>query len=420
MDDAVDPGTQQRIDDHGMARDRRAARMVIGGHSLKHVYQNGFYVILPEVYTALSLSPIAAGTIETVRRIAGGVVSLGAGFALDRYPRWRVATIYLSVVAMGIGYMLAGAVPTYSGILVAVFIAAGASALWHPAALSVLSGAYAEQRGLMMSLHRSTGSMGDFLGPLVVGGLLVTMSWQNILFGTLPLALVVACGLWLIVRRAPSWRPDAMVHTAGRTVRKQFTSLGRIVRSRTIVLLLLVGGVNGLAQGGLLLWLGLYLSETQDMGSVGVGIHVALLTGLGIVAGPVFGHISDRVGRKPVIVGVIAAKAGIAVLLAMVGGGLLFSVLIAALGTVLFSVNSLVQASALDFADGQQLEGSMVGLLWGSNAAFVGLSPLLVGFLVQTIGFGVLFWYVAAVSALALIAALTLPASLSPTAELPG
>jgi MFS family permease len=391
--------------------DKLAAGSVIGAHSLQHAYQQGFYVILPELYVSLGLTPVAAGALETVRRVTGGVASMGGGFLLDRYQDKRILVLYLSLITMGLGYVLVGLAPTYVVILAAVALAGAASSIWHPAALGLLSQTFPRQRGLVISLHRSSGSVGDVVGPLLAGGLLLVVAWQVLLFGALPLALLFALALWVMLRKAPTWSALRAKGAEPRPMGDQLRALKAVLRSRSLLMLLLVAGLNGLGQGGLLLWLGLYLRETQDMGSVGIGIHIALLTGFGIVAGPMIGMASDRVGRKSVIIGVLATKSGIAAMMAITGSGLLFSVFVAMIGAVMFGVNSLVQASALDIADGRQLEGSMIGLLWGSNALFVGASPLIVGFLIEGVGWGVLFWYVAAVNLLAVLAALALPAA---------
>jgi MFS family permease len=346
-----------------------------------------------------------------VRRVASGMASMGGGFLLDRFQDKRIQVLYASLVMMGFGYLVVGLVPTYSVIVVAAGVATAAGAVWHPAALSLLSQRYPHRRGLLISLHRAAGSVGDFTGPLVAGGLLVVLMWQDVLYGALPIALLFALALWIVLRRAPGWRATAAVRGEPRPLRDQLRALGAIVRDRGLLKLLLVAGLSGLGQGGLLVWLGLYLAETQGMGSVGIGVHIALLTGIGVVTGPLYGSLSDRAGRKPVIVGVLATKATIAALMALAAGGVLFSVLVACMGAVMFGVNSLVQAGALDIAEGHGLEGSTIGLLWGANALFVGASPLLLGFAIEAAGFGVLFWYVAAVNVVATLVALVLPSS---------
>jgi len=144
------------------------------------------------------------------------------------------------------------------------------------------------------------------------------------------------------------------------------------------------------------------------MGSVGIGMHLGLLSAGAIVSGPVLGILSDKLGRNRVIFIILMAKVTLALLLALVGKGLLLTILVGGMGFFLFALNALVQARALDIAEGKRLEGSMVGLLWGNNAAFSGMSPLLIGFLITSLGYGILFWYVAAMNLIAGLVALRL------------
>lgn len=391
-------------------QDRTAARTVIASHSLQHVYGQGFYVILPELYVSLGLSPITAGAIETVRRIASGTASMVGGFLLDRFEHRRVATLFWSLAAMAVGYVLVGLSQTYGTILVAVLLAGAAGSIWHPAAIGLLSRTMPARRGFIVTLHRASGSVGDVVGPVAVGLLLLVVGWRSILIGALPLTLLAAAGLSWTLRRAPSWAALRRASTEVRRSRDQARAIGRLLRSRGLVMLLLVAGVSGIGQGGLMMWLGLYLRETQGMGSVGIGIHVGMLTGVGIVTGPLLGRLSDRIGRKPVIVGVISAKTVLAALMAITGSGLIFSALVGLIGAVLFATNGLVQAAALDLADREGLEGSMIGLLWGSNALFVGAAPLLLGALIASFGYGLLFWWVAALNLVAAVISVGMPA----------
>ena len=49
---------------------------IIASHSLQHLYGEGFYVVLPVIYTALELTPVTAGFIGTVRQISSGFSSM--------------------------------------------------------------------------------------------------------------------------------------------------------------------------------------------------------------------------------------------------------------------------------------------------------------------------------------------------------
>ena len=393
------------------ARDRVATGGVMGGHALVHVFQTGFYVVLPELYTLFGMTPVTAGAVDAVRRVSSGTASMVGGFVLDRYADMRVPVLYLSLALMGVGYALVGLAPSYPLLLVAVAVAGASASIWHPAAIGLLSTAFPERRGLVVTTHRSTGSIGDVVGPLLVGALLVVVGAQTVLVGSTPIAVGLAVVLWLLLVRAPRWRAFRDLEGERRSFGDQFRAFAPLLRHRGLRLVVVVKLLAGLGQGGLVMWTGLYLAEEAGLGSLGVSVHVALLTGVGIVTGPWIGGLSDRIGRKPIVVAVLATKCVVATGLALLGFGWAFSLLVALLGAVLFSATSLLQVAALDIGDGRNLEGSLVGLMWGVNAVSGGLAPLLIGLLVASAGFGVLFWFVAVANLLATLAALALPAA---------
>ena len=153
----------------------------------------------------------------------------------------------------------------------------------------------------------------------------------------------------------------------GRSLGQQFRDLGGLFRNRGLVSLIVVSGVRGMGDRGLLLFLPIYLAEELNMGSFMQGVHLSLLTAAAIVCGPLIGVLSDRIGRKPVMVGVMAVSAVLASLMIVGNSGAALIVLVALLGTVMFSINSLVQAAAMDLGEGKRLEGSLIGLLWGQQ-----------------------------------------------------
>ena len=387
-------------------RDHVAAGAVIASHSLQHAYGHAFFVILPVIYSSLGLSPIAVGLLGTARMVAGGAAVMVGGVLVDRLQHRRLLILYISLITMGLSYLLVGLAPTYGLILGALVLASLSGSIWHPTARGLLSQIYPRRRGFVISLDRSVGSIGDTVGPLAAGGLLLVVAWQRIFLGALPIALAFALLIWILLRRAYTWQElGARRRAESRPLKEQFQSLRELFRSngKALLTLLLVAGLSGLGQGGLILWIPLYLQETQGMGPVGIGAHLALLTAAGIATGPLLGLVSDRVGRIPIILMVLSAKAVLAALMAAFGSGVLLTVLVGAMGAFMFGINPLIQAWALDIADGRKLEGTMLGMLWGNNAVFRGGGPLLVGFVVASLGFGALFWYVAALNTFALV-----------------
>ncbi len=394
-------------------RDHVAAGAVISSHTLQHLYGHAFWVVLPVIYDTLGLTPIAAGLVGTVRNVGSGISSTVGGFLVDRLQHRRLAILYISLVSMGLGYFLVGSAPTYVIILGALALASVAGSVWHPTARGLLSQIYPRRRGFMISVDRSAGAVGDTVGPLAAGALLTYLAWQQIYYAAFPLALLFMVILWMLLRRSEAFQ-EVGARSRGRS--RPFTDQIRDLRGlfrenrRILSLLIIIKAIAGFGQGGLFMWLPLYLQESVGMGPAGIGFHLALLTAVGIATNPAFGYLSDRIGRMPVIVIVLTAKVAIAALIALSGFGLTLTLLVAAMGAFNLVVNPLVQTWALDVAHGRNLEGTTLGVLDGANSIFRGAGPLMTGVVVALWGFESLFWYIAAMSAAALFVVLfTLP-----------
>ena len=265
----------------------------------------------------------------------------------------------------------------------------------------------------MLTVDRSAGALGDTAGPTITGWLLVYLVWQGIFLAAFPLALLFMFILWTLLRRSETFQNvGARSRGQSRPFSEQVRDLRGLFRenSRILSLLILIKAIVGFGQGGLFLWLPLYLQESVGMGPVGLGFHLSLLTAMGIATSPAFGFLSDRIGRMPVIIIVLTAKVAITTLIALSGTGLTLTLLIGAMGAINMVVNPLVQTWALDIAHGRNLEGTTLGVLDGANAIFRGAGPFMTGLVVATWGFESLFWYIAAMSAAALSVVLfTLP-----------
>ena len=75
------------------------------GHAVKHVFNAGTMLILPELKTSLGLTNTGIGTLTTAKGIFGGLITLPAGFISARYAGKWAAVLGLTLVGVG-GSML--------------------------------------------------------------------------------------------------------------------------------------------------------------------------------------------------------------------------------------------------------------------------------------------------------------------------
>jgi MFS family permease len=125
-----------------------------------------------------------------------------------------------------------------------------------------------------------------------------------------------------------------------------------------------VAGLRGMANVAFLPFLALYLGldEELGLGNASLGLHIALLVGVGVFATPLTGYISDRFGRKLVLIPGLIGLSALTALLIPFGEGIGLLIILACLGTFLFSDQPILTVAALDV--GESGSQYAVGLLF--------------------------------------------------------
>jgi len=387
---------------------------IIGAHTMEHIYTRGFIVLLPLIAETMGLSAFMVSAVDASRQVSSGLISVSSGILSDMYQHRRGQMLAIAMLIIGLGYFVVSLVDNlYVLVIIAVMVGNAGSGLWHPPALGLLAQRFPERRGLVISLHRSTGSLGDFIGPIIVGALLAILSWQVVLrYG---MVLILPLFLAIVVFLRNTGNPTGSQSEFWPKLAGQFKITGRSFTGRGMLTVMVVSALRGMGDRALILYLPFYMRETLNFGDLAVGFHVGLLAAMGIVLGPMIGFISDRVSRKRLIVGIMMVSMVLPVTMVAPGTSIALTVSVAIFGLFFFSVNSLTQAIAVDLTQGQRLESTAIGLMWGSNAAFGAISTLMAGVLALYWGFPAALYYSAALLFLGFLVSLTLP-SLRPSA----
>lgn len=412
MAEAVEPRATLVTEERPRTKDSLMAASVIGAHSLEHMYGRAFYVAIPAIYTEFALANWQAGLMDGVRSISSGLTSMGSGFFTDIFQHRRTQILAISMVLVGIGYLGVAVSQTYGLILAALLLPSAGAALWHPPALGWLAQRFPQHRGLLVSLHRSAGNLGDAIAPLIVGALLGVLTWRWIIGGGTPILLLLAILILVLLGNVSGARPQET--SFGRNTKAQLRSLGEALKGGkmgSIVPIFVVSAVHGMGDRALLWMIPVYLSQDLGKSHFEVGYHVALLSALGIVAGPLFGALSDRIGRKPIIVFIMVLATILPLTMVLSGGGIGMTLSVAAFGLFAFSVNSLSQAAAIDMAGGRRLEGTFIGLMWGFNAFFGAATAVGAGVLADMAGREASFYLASSLFFVGLLTSLIMPAT---------
>jgi len=383
-----------------------AAFLVASGHGATHWIMATFYVLVPYIREDLGLSYTEAGGFASVFFAASFAANAGSGPLVDITGR-RVTLQALSLVVGGLAFMTMGLAEGVWLIVAMLVIIGCTNNLWHPAAISYLSNRFPGNRGYVLSIHTLGASFGDTLGPLTAGVLLVVLSWQAT--ASVIALPVFAVALWLFLalgegtsRRTEKAPPQGM---------KGSDYLGgilRLIRDGAIIGVCLMAAFRSMAQNGLFLFLPLLMKDVMGFGPVLLGVALTAMQIGGMFSGPVAGVLSDRIGRRPVLLAGMASTTAVVALVPLVDRATPFIGLLVVLGIALFAVRPVIHSLSLDLAP-REMGGSVISLLFGTQSGFSTITPLLGGLIADTWGLAAVFYVLAGFMVVSTLIVLLLP-----------
>jgi MFS family permease len=127
-----------------------------------------------------------------------------------------------------------------------------------------------------------------------------------------------------------------------------------------------------------------------------------LLIAIGLIAKPAMGYVSDRFGRKTILVSGLVWSCALCLLLVPYNQGIALTIGIALLGLFLYPDQPILTATVLDIVD-QDVASTALGMVRFTGFVLSGLSPLIAASLYETIGVNATLYYIAALFGLAAV-----------------
>ena len=383
------------------------------GHALTHWYPSTFYLLLPLIGQELGLSYGEIGSILTCQYAAGAIANIPGGLFVDSVGR-KELLMAVALFWIGFPYLVMGFSHHYWMMLACATAVGIGNNLWHPTAIPWLAQRFPERKGLVMSVHGMGGNVGDAFAPLVVGALLQTLSWRNVvLINVLP-GIAMSAFILIYVGRVSS--ADAQAGAAERkptrmTGAQRLRALTGLLGDRAFVTLAVGSCFRSMTQSALLTFLPLYLWRVMDYSKLSIGACMFALQAAGCVAAPIAGHLSDSIGRRQIIMSSMAMTGVIILCMIFPGGTPWFVLLVALLGFFLFAVRSVLQAWLLD-ATPHHMGGSAIGALFSTQALGAALGPVSAGIFADHFGIMAAFYFMAGTIVMANLMVFFTPAGL--------
>ena len=387
--------------------DRANAGMwaIAAGHAMTHAYSAAFYLLLPFLARDLGLTYSQVGLIISMRQLVSTAVNLPAGVIVDTLGR-RGLLMGLSLAWAAVPYLVVGLTSSYTVILVAVSLVGIGGFLWHPAAITAISEMYPTRRGYGLALHELGANLGEALTPLAAGLLLVALNWRSVLLLIVALGLLLTLSVVGMMYRRHGWRVAPSVRSP--SVRDYAKGLGVLVRNARLLVLTLVSGVRAMTQLGLSTFLPLYLSNELHVPAPLLGLYLAVVQASGMIATPIAGTLSDRLGPKRVATAGMLTTSVVVFGFAALHLGAAFVAGLALLGFFVYSMRPAIFRWAIGMVP-RQYEGAAVGLLFTSQALLPAAMPIIGGFLADRYGLLSVFYMIAGTVLVANLALLFVP-----------
>lgn len=388
-------------------REQWPAWLVGLGHGGTHWILGTFYLLLPYIKQDLGLSYAAAGALVTVIHVSAFTANFASGAAVDVTGK-RVLLQVMALMGGALALFLCGWAEGMWLLLPMVMVIGATNNLWHPAAISYLSRRYPRNRGYALSLHTLGASVGDAIAPLVIGTMLVAMTWQQTAtIGALPIiVLAVLIGLALIGRDRDVATADA---SAGRVDRHGYVAgMKQLLKDRGVLGLATMAGFRSLTQSGLLVFIPMYLATVLKVGPFWTGFGLMAMQLGGLIAGPVAGAWSDRIGRRRIVLAGLTATTVVVFGLGLAANEVAFIAGVSILGFMLFAVRPVIHSWMMDITP-DRLHGSATSVLFGTQSLFSIAAPIVGGMIADAYGVAAVFYALAGTMLIANVLVYTLP-----------
>jgi len=346
---------------------KRTALLFVG-HLLNDGFASFFAPLLPLLIDRLDLSLALAGALGTIRIVTNSLLQPGLGHLVDRAQRpWLVVLgPLMTVMAM----VLIGRVGSFPQLLLIMMISGIGTALFHPAAAALVAADRPQRHGMLMAFFSSGGSIGGAIAPIVIVAFVDRFSLAHMPWLIVP-GLLILLAFAIPLRNA---LPSMERRDVQRTRLRELPP--RLVRLWFVIVL------SSTCSTAFANFLAVLVTDRGGSGLAGGGaISVFLLTGA--LAGFLAGNLSDRFGRKRVILTslVLATPFYLLFLYGPISAALVF---IAGAGVFGISSVPVGVVAAQECLPGRTglVSGLVMGLAWGVG----GLALMPIGWLADQFG----------------------------------
>lgn len=397
--------------------------IVSSSHFVQHFLSRLIPPLIPVLAVALTYPLWKLGLLISVYSLGSGLAQAPLGVASDRYDRVYILPTGIGIA--GVGYLLFASAPTLGApipvialpwlsldggfliMLLGMLITGVGTAVTHPVGYPLISDNVSEDnKGKILGAFGSSSKFGDATSPAVVGGLIIVLGWDEILFLLGGLGIVYSVLLfWLLRDEKYDTVPASVREPENKDTEKDDNSekSDSILQAdkRTYLYPMLViyfffitkkFSSNGLQTFFAAFLVGVYAYSFEFMDiSLGpesvANLYFTALFLFGAFSQLGFGGLTDRLEPRSVLIGCLAgATAGLLMLALFNLGPISLLLVLLLLGAGLWGLNPARDALISEISPPER-EGRTFGYLWTTVQISGVIIPPFVGYLLDTLGY---------------------------------
>lgn len=352
--------------------------------------------VIPQFATSFGVGMAAAGAVVSVFAGTRLIFAPASGSLIDALgSRWVYLT-GLILVAVSTG-LVACAQEYWHMLALRALAGCGSTMFTVSAAGLIISLSPPEIRGRCSSAYASGFLFGNIGGPIIGAALSVLgMRWPFIIYGVM--VALAAFVVW--------WRmPRTIGARATRGAALPVVPVREVLHDRAFLAALVGAFANGWSNFGVrVATVPLFAAAVFDNGAAIAGLAMTAFAAGNAVALQFSGRLSDRIGRRPLIIAGLVVNAAFT---ATFGFSHQFATLLAVSAGAGFGaglLNPSQQAVIADIVGPERSGGKVVAAYQMTQDLGTIVGPILIGSLAHTVGFGSAFIICAAISTIAAIA----------------
>ena len=337
-------------------------------HMFNDWYANYIQTLLPFMVLA-GLSISKGAYLISAFTVTSSILQPFFGYLVDqKNQRWMV---YVGTAWTALLLSFVGIVDNYTIKFILAAFAGLGTAAFHPQASAMVSAICGEKKAFFQAIFISFGNIGIAITPLMVVPYVKAYGLKSTLIFAIP-GLLVAVLLWFTAPKTVFKKANPV--SAFQTLKENWNELSKIVS---------VVAIRSLTYFGLIAFLPLYLIKEKHISISESSYIVFVMLFSGALGGIIGGHLSDKFGKKIVIISSLILSCPFFYLFLEINSPFKYLFLIMAGASLLASFSVTIIAAQEIISKNAAMAS---GLMLGFGVGIGGLGVSIIGLLAEHAG----------------------------------